>query len=75
MSEMLIFTASVTHSVSYRERKNSNVQGFMAHSVLKYSLLILISAHNNNFVGLWHIYCNLISFRKLHFELSFFKKS
>lgn len=53
---MLLFKASVTHSVSYRSGEDSNVQGFMAHSVLKYSLLILISVYNNNFVGLWHIY-------------------
>lgn len=53
---MLIFATSVTHSVSYRDGEDSNVQGFMAHSVLKYSLLILISVDNNNFLGLWHIY-------------------
>lgn len=49
---MLLFTASVTHSVSYRDGENSNVQGFMAHSLLKYSLLILICVYSNNFVGL-----------------------
>lgn len=71
---MLIFATSVTHSVSYRDGEDSNVQGFMAHSVLKYSLLILISVDNNNFLGLWHIYWGMISCRKLHFELVTFKK-
>lgn len=50
---MLLFTTSVTHSVSYKDGENSNVQGFMAHSVLKYSLLILNHVYNNNFVSLW----------------------
>lgn len=66
MSEMLLFTTSVTHSVSYRDGENSDIQGFMAHSVLKYLLLILISVSNNVllvygiFTEIWSVVENFI---------------
>lgn len=72
---MLLFTASVTYSVSYWDGENSDVQDFMAHSILKYSLLILISNNNNNNVGLWHIYWDMVNCRKLNFEFSRLEKS
>lgn len=72
---MLLFTTSVTYSVSYWDGENSDVQDFVAHSILKYSLLILISKKNNNNVGLWHIYWDMVNCRKLNFEFSLLEKS